>query len=124
MAVWGFSVFHNAGFVLTLPTMSQAQAASTIDERQQYLDLARQDAKAEGLDPDIFVKADHTRSDFNPDALSMLALRVIAQFMPATAKGLGVQSWNPVNALHSCGGADESLRQAISRRLCKSVGNL
>jgi hypothetical protein len=52
--------------------------------------LARRKAKKYGVDPAVFVRQISAESGFNPRAGSPAGARGIAQIMPATAKGWGV----------------------------------
>ena len=64
-----------------------------------YIDIARQQALANGIDPDVFVKQINAESGFNPNAVSSAGAIGIAQFMPGTAAGLGVDPWDPEASL-------------------------
>lgn len=64
-----------------------------------YRALAAQDAKAAGIDPTYFVNQIQAESGFNPNAISSAGAEGIAQFMPGTAAGLGINPYNPVQAL-------------------------
>lgn len=66
-----------------------------------YRKLARRDARRFGLAPDIFLRQINQESGFNPGAVSPAGARGIAQFMPGTARGLGVNPDNPVQALEA-----------------------
>jgi soluble lytic murein transglycosylase-like protein len=68
---------------------------------QQYVALARQDAIDAGITPTVFERQIDQESGFNPRALSPAGAKGIAQFMPATAAGLGIDPWNPVVALRA-----------------------
>ena len=61
--------------------------------------VARRKARKYGLDPGVFVRQIQQESGFNPNAQSPAGARGIAQIMPATAKGWGVNPMNPVAAL-------------------------
>ena len=67
--------------------------------REIYEPIARQVAGQYGLDPDIFVRQINQESGFNPVAVSPAGARGIAQIMPATAKGWGVDPSDPNAAL-------------------------
>ncbi len=67
--------------------------------RGYYERLARQAAVNAGIDPDIFVRQINAESGFNPNAKSAYA-GGIAQITPATAKGWGVDPYNPRQALN------------------------
>ena len=68
---------------------------------QHYIDYARQQALANEIDPDIFLKQINQESGFNPNAVSPAGAIGIAQFMPGTAAGLGVDPWDPVASLEA-----------------------
>jgi soluble lytic murein transglycosylase-like protein len=61
--------------------------------------LAQQDAIAAGIDPTYFLKQIQQESGFNPTAKSSAGAEGIAQFMPGTAAGLGVNPWDPAASL-------------------------
>jgi soluble lytic murein transglycosylase-like protein len=67
--------------------------------RQGYVELARQDAQAAGIPPELFVRQINQESGFNPNDVSPAGAEGIAQFMPATAAGLGIDPWDPVQSL-------------------------
>ena len=69
-----------------------------------YQQLAQQDAIAAGIDPTLFVAQINQESGFNPNALSPAGAEGIAQFMPGTARGLGVNPWDPVASLKAAAG--------------------
>jgi Transglycosylase SLT domain len=64
-----------------------------------YVAIARQDAVANGINPDYFVRQIQIESGFNPNAASPAGAVGIAQFEPATAAALGVNPWNPQSSL-------------------------
>jgi soluble lytic murein transglycosylase-like protein len=64
-----------------------------------YIAMAQADAIDAGIPADLFVRQINQESGFNPNALSPAGAQGIAQFMPATAQGLGIDPWNPVQAL-------------------------
>ena len=66
-----------------------------------YVSLAWHDAQQVGIQPAIFVKQINQESGFNPNATSPAGAEGIAQFMPATAAGLGINPWNPTQALQA-----------------------
>jgi Transglycosylase SLT domain len=75
----------------SLPTMNLPKS--------QYIALAQQDATAAGISPVYFVRQINQESGFNPGAVSPAGALGIAQFEPGTAAGLGIDPWNPVQAL-------------------------
>ena len=63
------------------------------------IDQTRQAAIKAGIDPDIFSRQINQESGFNPNAQSGAGAQGIAQFMPGTAKGLGINPLDPGQAL-------------------------
>lgn len=96
---------HLANANLIFPTQSlcipQAVPASGSSDpaRRTYVNLARQDAAATGISPEIYVRQINQESGFNPTAVSPAGAIGIAQFLPATARALGVNPADPVQAL-------------------------
>jgi len=68
-----------------------------------YQNIARQAAAKYGINSRLFVRQIQQESGFNPRAYSPAGAEGIAQFMPATARAMGVNPWNPTSALY--GGA-------------------
>ena len=66
-----------------------------------YRSEARKAAEAHGLRPEIFLAQIQQESGFNPHARSPAGALGIAQIMPATAKGWGVNPLNPRAALNA-----------------------
>lgn len=64
-----------------------------------YQSQARRFARRYGLDPNIFTRQINAESHFDPHAVSPAGARGIAQFMPGTAAGLGVNPDHPTQAL-------------------------
>lgn len=61
---------------------------------------ARQVAQRYGVDPDVFVRQINQESGFNPKAVSRSGAQGIAQFMPDTARGVGLADpFEPYSAL-------------------------
>jgi Transglycosylase SLT domain len=69
--------------------------------KSQYVSIAQQDAVNAGISPDYFVRQINLESGFNPNAYSGSGAEGIAQFMPATARGLGINPWDPIQALRA-----------------------
>jgi hypothetical protein len=66
-----------------------------------YQSLARQFAQRSGIDPNAFVRQIAAESNFNPNVTSSAGARGIAQIMPDTARGWGVNPNDPVAALRA-----------------------
>jgi hypothetical protein len=69
--------------------------------KSAYVSIAQQDASNAGISPDYFVRQINLESSFNPNAVSPSGAEGIAQFMPATARGLGIDPFNPIQALNA-----------------------
>lgn len=69
--------------------------------KSQYITFAQQDAVAAGISPVYFVRQINQESSFNPNAVSPAGAVGIAQFEPGTAAGLGIDPWNPIQALRA-----------------------
>lgn len=79
---------------------------TSVEARQSYLimptdfrEIARQKATQYGLIPEVFERQIQAESGFNPKAVSPSGAQGIAQIMPTTAKGWGVNPLDPVAAL-------------------------
>ena len=83
------------------PTTNQGTTALPIMNlpKSQYIAIAQQDATAVGISPTYFVRQINQESGFNPYAVSPAGAEGIAQFEPGTAAGLGINPWNPIQAL-------------------------
>ncbi len=69
--------------------------------KSAYVAIAQQAAINAGIPADYFVRQINQESGFNPNATSPMGAEGIAQFMPSTAAGLGIDPWNPVQALNA-----------------------
>jgi len=67
--------------------------------KSQYVAIAQQDAVAVGIPPGYFVRQIEQESGFNPNAVSPAGAVGIAQFLPGTAAGLGINPLDPIQAL-------------------------
>ncbi len=65
----------------------------------QYVAIARQDAINAGIPPEYFVRQIYAESGFDPTAASGAGAVGIAQFLPSTAAGLGINPYDPIQAL-------------------------
>ena len=71
-----------------------------------YIDQARQAAAKYGIDPEVFSRQIQQESGFNPNAKSPAGAQGIAQFMPGTAQGMGIDPMNPQQALDAAAKMD------------------
>lgn len=67
--------------------------------RNALMSLADEAAAKYGIDPDIFKRQIGAESNWNVNARSPAGALGVAQFMPATAKGMGVNPMDPRSAL-------------------------
>ena len=97
----------------TFVTLAQAAATNTttnatnqlpapppmVLSTSAYVAIARQDAIANGISADYFVRQIQAESGFDPNASSPAGAVGIAQFLPSTAAGLGINPYDPISAL-------------------------
>lgn len=69
--------------------------------KSAYVAIAQQDAISAGISPVYFTRQINQESSFNPNATSPAGAEGIAQFMPSTASGLGINPWDPIAALNA-----------------------
>lgn len=83
----------------TNPAVVPAPPATNLP-RSQYVAIAQQAAAQYGISPVYFVRQINQESGFNPYAMSPVGAVGIAQFLPSTAAGMGVNPYDPVDALY------------------------
>jgi soluble lytic murein transglycosylase-like protein len=86
-----------------------------------YVSLAQADAQTAGIPPDLFVRQINQESGFDPYAYSPAGAEGIAQFEPATAAGLGIDPWDPVQALQGAVGLMARYRQNYGGDYAKAL---
>ena len=69
--------------------------------KEQFLPVALQAAQANGLNPALFAAQLEQESSWNPNAKSKAGATGIAQFMPATARQMGVDPRDPVASINA-----------------------
>ena len=74
--------------------------------QQRYEPVARAAAAKYDIDPDVFVRQITQESHWDPRTISPAGAQGIAQFMPATAAGLGVDPLDPIAALYTAAKLD------------------
>jgi soluble lytic murein transglycosylase-like protein len=89
-------------FSAALSSLNAPQTTYII--RNDYAALAQADALQAGIPPDLFVRQIKQESGFDPNSVSPAGAEGIAQFMPSTAAGLGIDPWDPVQSLQGAAG--------------------
>lgn len=89
----------------------------------EYVQIARDAAVKYGINPDYFVRQIYSESSFNPNAVSPSGAVGIAQFMPSTAAGLGINPWDPVQALYGSAKYMASLKQQWGGDYAKALAS-
>ncbi|GHO86916.1 lytic transglycosylase domain-containing protein [Dictyobacter formicarum] len=84
----------------TNPVVVPAPPPATNLPRSQYVAIAQQAAAKYGISPVYFVRQINQESGFNPYAMSPVGAVGIAQFLPSTAASMGVNPYDPVDALY------------------------
>jgi hypothetical protein len=101
--------YRTLGYIRHLPPQArswQAEEVTQLAQRLQlppsafsYVSIAYQAALDAGISPIYFVRQINRESGFHPDAVSPAGAVGIAQFLPGTATRLGVDPWDPTQAL-------------------------
>lgn len=82
-------------------------------EAQAYVEMARQAARAQGVDEDLFIRQLWQESKFDPKAISKAGAKGLGQLMDPTARELGVtDSYDPQQNIN---GSARYLRQQLDR---------
>jgi hypothetical protein len=80
---------------VSLPTASAAAALAGVP----YADLFARAGARHGVDPSLLAAVASQESSFNASAVSSAGAQGLMQFMPGTAKGLGVDALDPTSAI-------------------------
>jgi cell wall-associated NlpC family hydrolase len=84
-----------------LPSVSTSSAVmGNVTVPAQYVNTVEQAASANGIPSSLLAGLIQQESGFNPDAVSSAGAEGIAQFMPATAAGMGVDPYDPTSAIN------------------------
>lgn len=84
---------------LTFSASTSSCEVTPMTTGNDYKTMAWNDAIAAGIPAQLFVNQIDQESKFNPSALSSEGAQGIAQFMPDTARGLGINPWNAEDSL-------------------------
>lgn len=95
------------------PTPTPSIPAGVVSSTpQQYTGLITEAAKTHGVPERLLSALLQTESSFNPNAKSPVGALGIAQFMPGTAKGLGINPLDPKQAIPA---AAQYLRRSFDK---------
>jgi len=100
-AYWQFEAQIVQGTQPHSTTSQPVNLPPVVLPRSVYVSMAGQDATSAGISPDYFVRQINLESGFNPNAVSPSGAEGIAQFLPSTAAGLGINPFNPEQALNA-----------------------
>jgi cell wall-associated NlpC family hydrolase len=82
------------------PASTSSAMMGNVTVPAQYVNTVEQAASAYGIPSSLLAGLIQQESGFNPDAVSSAGAEGIAQFMPATAAGLGVDPYDPTSAIN------------------------
>jgi soluble lytic murein transglycosylase-like protein len=85
-------------FNMNLPAVGSTGAAKSLPN-SPWVQIAESDAVANGIDPILFARQINQESGFNPNSFSDAGAIGIAQFLPGTAKGMGIDPHDPAQSL-------------------------
>ncbi len=91
---------------------AQSAGVTGIAGAEPYESLFVAAGRRHGFSPTLLAAIAKTESNFNPDAVSPVGAQGLMQFMPATARGLGVDPLDPAQAID---GAARYLREQVDR---------
>jgi peptidoglycan DL-endopeptidase CwlO len=81
------------------PTTGATSAGGSALAGVPYADLFSRAGARHGVDPSLLAAVASRESGFNASAVSSAGAQGLMQFMPATAKGLGVDAFDPTSAI-------------------------
>jgi soluble lytic murein transglycosylase-like protein len=95
---------------------------NTFKGAESFMPRINEVAKQFGIDPQIMVNMLHTESRFNPNAYNKTSgASGMAQFLPGTAKDMGIDPWNPDQAIFGMGKYLNQLSKMFSGDMRKAV---
>jgi len=97
---WALLIGDHAPVTQTGPAPQVSDPGPGILPSSAYVAIARQAAASAGIPPEYFVRQINEESSFNPNAISPAGAVGIAQFLPSTAAGLGINPYDPVSSLY------------------------
>ncbi len=82
------------------PMSTSSAVMGNVTVPAAYVNTIEQAASANGIPSSLLAGLIQQESGFNPTAVSSAGAEGIAQFMPATAAGLGVEPYDPTSAIN------------------------
>jgi cell wall-associated NlpC family hydrolase len=82
------------------PASTSSAVMGNVTVPAPYVATVEQAASENGIPPSLLAGLIQQESGFNPTAVSPAGAEGIAQFMPATAAGIGVDPYNPTSAIN------------------------
>ena len=101
-----------AGTFADAAGMATIGPSTGIAGAEPYEQLFQQAGAKYGLNPRLLAAVAKTESNFNPNSVSGVGAQGLMQFMPATAKGMGIDPKDPAQAID---GAGRYLRGQLDR---------
>jgi soluble lytic murein transglycosylase-like protein len=106
VAMGGPTILTKTVRVSSLALDDQPTSAPVHGTKAYYTWLARNAAQEVGIDPTIFANQINEESGFDPSATGCCGEVGIAQFLPSTAAGLGLDPHDPVASLRAAAQMD------------------
>lgn len=118
---WSLLIGDHAPITQIAPTPQMSNTGPAFLPASDYIAIARQAANSSGIPPNYFVLQIRQESNFNPNALSSSGAVGIAQFLPSTAAGLGINPYDPISSLYGAARYMASLDQSYSGDYAKAL---
>jgi len=104
------------------PMPEVSNSGPVVLPKSDYVAIARQAAVSAGIPQDYFVRQINQESGFNPNAVSSAGAIGIAQFIPSTAAGLGINPYDPVASLYGAARYMARLAKSYNGDYAKALG--
>jgi hypothetical protein len=96
---YGGVIAQSLGIPMSPGGIPSLSAGGSSPQRAQLEPVAREIARRYGIPEDLFVSLITIESGWRPDAISPAGAIGLGQLMPATARDLGVDPWDPLQNL-------------------------
>lgn len=118
---WSLLIGDHAPVAQIAPTPQTSDTGPGFLPASDYVVIARQAANSAGIPPNYFVLQIRQESNFDPNAVSPAGAVGIAQFIPSTAAGLGINPYDPISSLYGAARYMASLDQSYSGDYAKAL---